>query len=706
MSQTVSTAKPAKEGTSNRVFALVGNPNAGKTTLFNTLTGLRQKVGNYPGVTVERKEGTFFSQHGKPLKVIDLPGAYSLTARSPDEAIMQDVLMGRRPDTPCPDSVVCIIDATNLERNLFFATQIIEMGLPVILVLSMMDIAEKRGIKINIPELEKLLSVTVVTSQPKKSNGTIALRIAMSRTNLLPSSWQCPVGHNFEKALKEIKESLIRARQINEGQAYGEAYLLLTDGLLSAAPGAKPIDPATVKLAKEWQLKLDCESSGWRSDLISKRYSEVSKICQRVVKKSDPNKPSLTEYLDRIILHPILGFAILIGVMGFLFYIIFTLATYPMAWIDEGFGLLNKGVLSIMPPGELRNLIVDGILSGIGGIVIFLPQILLLFFTVGLLESTGYMARAAFLLDKLMSKVGLHGQSFIPLLSSYACAIPGIMSTRTIESPKDRLATILVAPFMTCSARLPVYLVMIAALLPNSQSSSLIKAGLLLALYVIGTITAFIFAWIFKKTLLRSGTSNMIMEMPSYKLPSIKHVSLEMLNYARIFLKKAGTIILGLSIILWFLMNYPKVDTDNKEQLSNSIVGQAGKLLEPILEPLGYDWKINIGVMTSFAAREIFVSTMSIIYNVEADDVEANHSLVANLRNQKRSDGTPVFTPLTCLSLMIFYVFALQCLSTLVVVKVETNSYRWPIFMLVYMSMFAYLASLTVYQGGKLLGFS
>lgn len=687
------------------VFAVVGNPNSGKTTLFNALTGLRQKVANYPGVTVERKEGVAYSQHGKPLTLIDLPGTYSLSARSPDEAITQSVLLGRRADTPKPDVVICIIDASNLERNLFLATQVLEIGLPTIIVLNMMDVARARGLTVDSDKLSRLLGVTVVETCASKGEGITQLRLAMSRSDLTASPWRCPMPPLFTKALDELRDTLQQTSGYGPRRAYPEAFVLLTEGPRTTAPGTKPADGQALIIAEQWQGRLDREIPGWRSELVALRYSEIGELMREVVRRVDPGRPPLSEKLDSYLLHPFYGFGTLLLVMMLLFWSIFSLATPLMDAIDGLTGWLGGMVASFLPEGELSSLLVDGIIGGVGGVVIFLPQILLLFFFIGLLENTGYMARAAFLLDRLMSKVGLHGKSFIPLLSSYACAIPGIMATRTIESPKDRLVTILVAPFMSCSARLPVYLLMIAVLIPPDQASPLAKAGLLLGLYVLGTAAAFFFAWFFKKTLLKGATPSLVMELPNYRLPAFGEVFREMLDRAHIFLRRAGTVILGLSILLWFAMSYPKVDSEEPgAQLAGSFAGMAGHALEPIIAPIGYDWKIGIGVVASFAAREVFVSTMAITYNVEGGE-EDTDSLVDTLHAQTRPDGSPVFTPLVCLSLMVFYVFALQCVSTIAVVRRETNSWRWPIFQFVYMGVLAWVVAAIVYQGGRLLGF-
>jgi len=512
---------------------------------------------------------------------------------------------------------------------------------------------------------------------------------------------------------------LKRGARPHQGLARAEARLLLAD-----IDHFDPSDagPAATRI-QLWVQRLDRELPGWRSERITQRYARIGDLMRETVHRFNPNRPSKTDMLDRVLLHPVAGILVLSVVLTVLFYSVFQLAVPFMDAIDGTVTAVGDWAASVMPAGPLRGLVVDGIIAGVGGVVIFLPQILLLFFFIALLESTGYMARAAFILDKLMNKVGLHGRSFIPLLSSYACAVPGIMATRTIESPKDRLVTILVAPFMTCSARLPVYLVLIAALFPEGAGTALQRALIMFGLYALGTVSALLFALIFKKFLLKGHTPSLVMELPSYKWPQWGQIAREMFDRAVIFLRRAGTVIFALSIVLWFGMNYPKTDYEaelppnpTEEQvadanaheaqlhLANSFAGRMGHALTPIFEPLGYDWKINIGIIASFAAREVFVSTMAIVYNVE-DGGEDTDSLLDNLRSQTRADGSPVFTPLTCLSIMVFFVYALQCLSTVAVVKRETQSWKWAGFQVAYMFVVAWTGGFLVYQVGHLFGY-
>ncbi|HTT56456.1 MAG TPA: ferrous iron transport protein B [Opitutaceae bacterium] len=694
------------------VYALVGNPNSGKSTLFNALTGLKQKVGNYPGVTVEKKVGTTFSQHGRPITVIDLPGTYSLAARSPDEGVVRDVLLGRRADTAQPDRLVCIVDATNLERNLYLVHQLLDLGRPAILVLNMMDLTAAAGLNLRVARLEHELGIPVIPCEAVNGRGILELRLAMSRADLPLSRHRWDVPPAIAPAVAELQASLIE----NDGKqpliARAEALLLLTDQDPVRVAGSTPLSETTAGMLEGWKRRWQGEGVDWSGTLVNSRYEAIGRLCAEVVQRAALAGPALSDRIDAIVVHPVWGWLVLGAIMTALFLSIFTLAEYPMNAIDTLFVAAGGWVRHAMPAGDLRDLITDGAIAGVGGVVTFLPQILILFFFIGLLESTGYMARAAFIMDRLMSRVGLNGKSFIPLLSSYACAIPGIMATRTIEDPKDRLTTILVAPLMSCSARLPVYLLMIAALLPGDRVPVGTKVGLMLLMYALGTGGAFGFAWLFKKSLLRGAPPLMIMELPPYRLPRMKDVLLQMAERASLFLRKAGTVILGISIVLWFLTAYPKPagpgPVTPEQQIAHSFAGSAGRVLEPLIKPLGFDWRIGIGLVSSFAAREVFVSSMAVIFS--ADSYEGGkHGDITPVRRSLAAatwpDGARLFTPLVCLTLMIYYVFAMQCMSTVAVVKRETNSWRWPLFQVAYMTGTAWVVCLVVYQAGRALGF-
>lgn len=688
------------------VYALVGNPNCGKSTLFNALTGLKQRVGNYPGVTVEKKVGTAYSQHGQPMTIVDLPGAYSLAARSPDEAVLRDVLLGRRADTPMPDRVVCIVDASNLERNLYLAHQILDLGRPVILVLNMMDLAAKAGIDVRAARLEQELGIPVITCEAVNGRGLVELKLAMSRPDLpLPRHrWDIPAP--IAGAVAELQASLQDHDSRAPLIARAEALLLLTDQDAVRVAGSTPLSGRTTEILRTWQKRWEGEGTDWAGSLVNARYDAIGRICADTVRRGAlVDRRRTSDRIDAVVTHPVWGWVMLGAIMTLLFLSIFTLAEYPMGFIEGHLASLADAVKAVMAPGDLRDLVTDGAIAGVGGVLVFLPQILILFFFIGLLESTGYMARAAFIMDRMMSRVGLNGKSFIPLLSSYACAIPGIMATRTIEDPKDRLVTILVAPFMSCSARLPVYLLMIAALVPNGEVAVSTKVLIMLSMYALGTGGAFFFAWLFKRTLLKGEPPIMIMELPPYRLPSLKGVAQHMVERAWLFLKRAGTIILGISIILWFLTAYPKAPegASASEQIAQSFAGKAGHAIEPLIKPLGFDWQIGIGLISSFAAREVFVSSMSVIFNAESDD-EDTAPLRDALLAARWPDGRALFTPLVCVGLMVFYVFAMQCVSTVAVVRRETNSWRWPLFQLAYMTGTAWVLSFLVYQVGRALG--
>ncbi len=649
----------------NLTIALAGNPNAGKTTLFNSLTGLKQKVANYPGVTVERKEGVW-SVANKDATLIDLPGLYSLDATSLDEQIARDIITGQQAGVPKPDVIVAVVDATNLERNLYLVTQIFEFGVPVVIALTMIDVFEKQEHEIDVDMLAALMKTPVVAVNAKTGRGKEQLAAKVAEVlGTVPE-----VPYVFDAAT-------------NEDGPHGKIFA---------------------------------------------RYNFISNAVQESTWHSDQKKHRISDKIDRVLTHKFFGLIILVLILLVVFQTIFSWASLPMDLLEKGFGSIGDLVKAEMPPGILTDLIADGIIAGVGGVVVFLPQILLLFLFISLLEDSGYMSRAAFLLDKLMSRVGLHGKAFLPLISSFACAIPGIMATRTIESRRDRFATILIAPFMSCSARLPVYTLMIGAFFGGQYVFGFISIGalLMLIMYAIGIIAAVATAFVLKRTVLKAPPPPFLMELPPYRLPNLRTVFQNMITRAWLFLKRAGTVILAISIILWALMYFPRSDEkpaaggqyavssisdgDNvavpeSEQLKHSYAGMLGHAIEPVIQPLGFDWKIGVALIASFAAREVLVSTLSIIYNVGKDENEESETLIAAVRDAKKDDGSPTWTPLVALTLMVFFVLAMQCMSTLAVVRRETNSWTWPLFMLAYMTGFAYVAALITYQAGKALGF-
>lgn len=685
--------------------ALIGNPNCGKTTLFNALTGLRQKVGNYPGVTVEKKEGVMALGAGRDITVLDLPGTYSLIASSPDELVAADVLLGNLKSTPVPDAVICVVDASNLERNLYLVSQIIDHGLPTIVALNMIDLAEAAGVKINIRKLSEALGVPVVPTVAKKGKGIDELRSALL-AGLTPSSkallWTLP--ETVQKELDELSGMLSTAHHYRAVIAQHQALVLLST--------SKPLETEHAEIAPEIRAhvmrdheKLEFLGVDRFSVFIEARYRWIRQVIAYSVSPSLRRGASTSDKVDAVLTHKVWGVVIFFVLMSVMFQMIFSWAEIPMNLIGAGFDALSASVGSLIPPGDLHDLMVNGVIAGVGAVVTFLPQILLLFFFLSVLEDSGYMARAAYVMDRIMSSVGLHGKSFIPMLSSFACAIPGIMATRTIENPKDRLVTILVSPLMSCSARLPVYALMIAAFIPQYTVLGIISLPgvVLISLYATGLLAALAMAWTLKKTFLKGTSLPFLMELPPYKMPSLKSTGIHMWERGFIFLKKAGTIILGISILLWFLATYPKTDHANpSERLANSFVGQAGRFIEPAIKPLGFDWKIGIGLLSSLLQREVFVSTMGTIYNIQDDN--AGSMREAMLHDVDPHTGKPVFTALTAVCIMVYYVLAMQCLSTLVVVRRETNSIKWPVFQFVYMSVLAYGVTFAVYRVGLMIG--
>ena len=700
---------PGQPAPRSRYIAIVGNPNSGKTTVFNELTGLRQKVGNYPGVTVEKKEGKILFDDGTEATLLDLPGTYSLHANSPDEAIATDVLLGEASHTRVPELVICVADASNLERNLYLLSQIMDRHLPVVVALNMMDTAEHDGFAINLRALEQELGVPVVPTIANKNSGIKELKLAIRKSppvNGRQRQWRLP--DPLERECDELVALLQQHRSMSAPAAFHEALgLLTTQSSALAHSGRYPEE--IIAHVKQDHEKLTFMGIDAQSAAVEARYEWIKSVCARAVTQSLRPGMSVSDRIDHIVTHRVWGLLFFFALMGVMFELIFTWAAVPMAWIGRGFDDVGGLVRGILPPGDLQDLMVNGGIAGVSAVVTFLPQILFLFFFLGILEDSGYMARAAFMMDRLMSKVGLHGRSFIPLLSSFACAIPGIMATRTIENQKDRLATMLVAPLMSCSARLPVYTLLIAAFLPGRRIFGIFSLpGItLFSMYTLGLIAALCVAWVLKKTLLKGGATVFLMELPPYKMPSLKSILLHMWERSRAFLVRAGTIILGVSILLWFLATYPKTESATPSQrLEHSFAGMAGHLIEPAIKPLGFDWKIGIGLISSLLQREVFVSTMGTIYNIQdAHQGEATVSLRQRLREDKDpATGAPIFTPLTAICLMVYYVLAMQCMSTVAIMRRETNGWKWPIFQIGYMTALAWSVTFVVFRVGTFLG--
>ena len=860
--------------------ALAGNPNSGKTTIFNALTGLRQKVANYPGVTVEKKVGRCKLPGGSWCDVVDLPGTYSLISRSPDEQVAMEVLRGIRKDVKQPDVVIVVVDASNLQRNLYLVSQLIELGRPLVIALNMTDVARRRGLLVSAEELERELGVPVIPVVGYKRRGISELKAAITQARVAPlPHWPLPdamkeellvVGGGLAILDTRVGEGATRATgtpapnaqfatlQRGDGPSPGRGSAFDRAENSPALPVSSTrrelqIETDAPVLPRAWICRPDTDRRLDRFEAIAERlligdrapdirplaenepvasllshavgrlrrlgidpmqadveahYHWIESVANRVVEHVDgmaavpnatppaahanvtdvgtlayarPQPKNLTERVDAVLVHKVWGLLIFAGIMGLLFVSLFWLAQPIMDAMQKGIASLGTLVTGHMSEGPLRDLIKDGVFNGVGTVVVFVPQIALLFLFLAILEDTGYLARAAFLMDRLLSKVGLHGKSFIPLLSSFACAIPGIMATRTIENRRERLATIMVAPFMSCSARLPVYTLLIGAFF--AAYGSLTQAGIMLACYLLGILAAAGTAFIFKRTLTKGPATSFILELPSYKIPQASQVGRQVWSNTRAFLTKAGTTIFCLSVILWAMAYYPRLpETHRKEiearsmpratlqsilgslqaredpathkvvinslqvdemsgpagmlnnfqmsvngktvdpeelnkrrsdlidhaiaaaQAEYSVSGRLGHFLEPVLRPLGFDWKMDVGLVSAFAAREVFVSSMGIVYSV--GDVERGKT--ADLSSAMRADrytsgphaGQPVWTPLVAISLLVWFVLAMQCMSTFAIVRRETGGWGWPIFMLVYMNALAYVVSLIVFQVG------
>jgi len=605
-------------------LALVGVPNCGKTALFNRLTGSRQKVANYAGVTVERKEGSFTSPHGRRYRLLDLPGAYSLTPTTLDEAITRDCLLGRLAGEPAPEGVICVVDATNLRLNLRLVLELRDLGVPLVVALNMNDLAERRGFRLDRARLEQELGVPVVA--------TVAIR------------------EGGDRALLERLDTL---------------------------------SPPTPRTPEPW-LDPTFEE-------IQQTQREVRRILHAAGYKEPVRKRAL-QRLDALVMHPVAGPAILATLLFFVFQAVFSWAALPMEMVDSGVTWIGARLHAALPDGLLRSLLVDGVIAGAGSVLVFLPQILILFFFILVLEDSGYLPRAAYLLDRMMGSVGLSGRAFIPLLSSFACAVPGIMATRTIPNVRDRLATIMIAPLMTCSARLPVYALVIAAFIPKRQVGAFNLQGLVLfTLYFAGIVAAMVVAWALKRTALRSSYHPLLLELPEYKWPNLSNLILGLWERMKVFLERVGTIILALMVVLWFLSSFPAPpDGATGPAIQYSFAGMIGRALEHVFAPVGFNWQISLALVPGLAAREVAVGALGTVYSLSStgDDVAA--TLVPMIAE--------TWSLATALSLLAWYVFAPQCLSTLVVVKRETNSWRYPLIMAGYLFALAYLAAFLTYR--------
>jgi ferrous iron transport protein B len=696
-------------------IALVGNPNSGKTSLFNCLTGLNQKVGNFPGVTVDKKTGLTTISENIEANIIDLPGTYSLYPRRLDEWISYKVLLHQDKEIKA-DVIVAVADASNLKRNLLFCTQIIDLKVPMVIALTMMDLAKRKGIKIDIDELERELGVPVIAVNPRKGKGISQLKKVIEQTAL--QLYQVPARdfiENKQLALEPIGDLQKIFPALSDYTAMH--YLMNHESFDFNSDMQETIENIERKHA--------FNPTKTQAEEILQRYNRIKRIMQVTVSEPDPLQKTLfTERLDDIFLHRRWGYFILLAVLFLLFQMVFWLAQYPMDWIDSGFALLNSSLSSVLPDTWWSNLLTHGVLAGLSGILVFVPQIMILFALITLLEDTGYMARISFLTDRLMRSVGLNGKSVMPMISGFACAVPAIMSARNIENRKERLLTILITPLMSCSARLPVYTILIGLVIPRTYLFGFlgVQALVMMGLYLLGLAMALVVSYVAKHFINLKEKSFFILELPTYRSPRWKNVVHTMINKAKVFVFDAGKVIMVISLILWALSSYgptqrmdkvnsqyeqlkiqPNANVDELDKhwhaarLENSYAGILGKTIEPVIAPLGYDWKIGIALITSFAAREVFVGTMATLYSVGENDKNSLR-LQDKMKAAKRSDGTPLYTLATGISLMIFYLFAMQCMSTLAVVRRETRSWKWPLVQLTYMTTLAYLMSFIAYQ--------
>ena len=694
-------------------IALVGNPNSGKTSLFNALTGLNQQVGNFPGVTVDKKTGMLNLDNGLKTQLIDLPGTYSLYPRRADEWVAYKVLMHADQEVE-PDLVLLVADASNLKRNLLFCSQIIDLRVPVVVALTMNDLAEKKGTIIDVKGLEAELGVPIVLVNPRKNKGLAELK------TILANFAKAPAINNRADFIENQKMAPTAIAQVQKIfphlSDYAAVHYLINHENF-------PLTHTQQEQIEQIEIDNQFNPTKTQADEIVQRYGHIRQIMKDHVTEPDPMESKMfSDKLDDLLLHRVWGYLILMAVLFLLFQSVFWMAKYPMDGIESAFKGLATYLTTHLEPGWFEDLLVNGIVAGLSGILVFIPQIMILFGIITILEDTGYMARISFLSDKLMRKVGLNGKSVMPMISGFACAVPAIMSARNIENKKERLLTIMVTPLMSCSARLPVYTILISLVVDEHYYFGFLSLqGLvMMGLYLLGTVMALIVSWVMKFTIRIKEKSFFILELPVYRAPRWKNVGITMVEKAKIFVTDAGKIIMIISMLLWFLCSYGPgtriADVEAKyaaqiqarpadeaqlnkqlsaEKLQNSYAGILGKTIEPAISPLGYDWKIGIALITSIAAREVFVGTMATLYSVEETD---DSSLRQKLKSAKHADGSPVYTLPAAFSLMIFYVLAMQCMSTLAVVKRETKSWKWPVIQFVYMTGLAYLMSLFVYQ--------
>ncbi|HET8937280.1 MAG TPA: ferrous iron transport protein B [Polyangiales bacterium] len=695
-------------------IALAGNPNTGKTTLFNRLTGAQARVGNYPGVTVELAHAELDLGAGAGVvQVVDVPGSYSLVARSHEEQVAIDALLGLE-GAPRPELVVMVVDATNLSRNLYLVLQAQELGLNIVVALTMIDEAGESAPDPGV--LSSLLGCPVIPVIARTGHGVDELKRCLVER----------LRARAEAGLRFAPSPRLRA-QIDVVRASLPASWPSSDGLalwvlMSVGDGDELILPEAVRSAAELALVDDEAAKALDEECVRARYAFIDQHVRVPEKRTHAQQ--LTHKVDAVMIHPVWGFALFLLVNLLLFQALFSWSAPAIDAVETAFAWLGRTVSELLGDNFISELITGGVIGGVGSVVVFLPQILLLFFFVGLMEDSGYMARVAYLMDRVMKALGLHGRAFVPMLSGFACAVPAIMATRTMERQRDRLLTMLVVPLMTCSARLPVYTLIIGALYsPTAKWFGIpVQSGLMVMLYLFSVTISLIAAWVLSKTILPAQGTALILELPPYRIPRLQDVGRMMWQRARAFLTEAGSVILVCSVVLWVLLHFPQTphsvqpppaaDTAQQAELpetwriQHSYAARLGKAIEPVIAPLGFDWKIGVGLIGAFAAREVFVATMGIVYDVGGEADETSDGLRDKLRQERRADGTPTYTPLVGLSLLIFFALACQCMSTLAVVRRETHSLRWPIFLFSYMTLLAWCSSFAVYQIGRALGLS
>ena len=692
---------------SNITISLFGNPNAGKTAIFNLLTGLNQKVSNYPGITVEKKVSQFNLKNHVKVRVEDYPGAYSLSPQSLDEKIVFDSCLSWFDNSSKPDAIVYVLDSSNLRRNLFFLSQLSTFKIPIILLCNMSDLVDIKE-SINLKSLKQELGLyDVIEFSAVTKFGLNTFLKSLETFNDSINDFNCmPIEDSISTIVEPLTKVFNEIYHIDDDLANMFSLIILSDKNKVKNFNLDDIDKEKVLNAYDLCCTdIDKEMVNYLKTIESDlRYGYIDKILDACSYNQNINieEKSKSEKIDKILTHKWLGPIIYVSILYFIFQSIFNYASIPMDWIDYGVSSIGEYVYNLLPNSWFQSLVVDGVIAGFGGIIIFLPQILFLMLFMILLEDSGYMTRVAFMFDKFMRSIGLHGKSILPIMSGYACAIPGIISARTIDSWKERLITILILPLISCSARLPVYVLMISAFIPDVYVFNIIglQGFMMVVMYFLGTFTAFILAIVFSNFLSAKSNPSFIMELPPYRLPIFKSVVNQLYIKGKLFVVNAGKIILSISIVLWFLVSFPKNDLGESE-ISTSYAGKVGHFIEPAIEPLGFDWKIGIGLITSFAAREVVVSTLATIYNVDDEDESMVDLKTAMINDINPKTGKNVFSPIVAVSLMIFYVYAAQCVATFAVVRTETNTWKWPLFMILYMTLLAYLMSFIVFQLGS-----